>query len=174
MIRCCSTLFFLVLVAIPPAGAQDLTVEGCDERLAGEVGVAALNGNIGQEIGVPISVRTTGNVEAFVLDLELPAGVLTYLRTEPGNLTGGFDLLNGNFFSSTNEVRVSGIAQTPIPPDMVGELAIIVFRVESAGSGAFATSGFLDDISAYVSCEDVHGTSPVEPLSWGRVKASYY
>jgi hypothetical protein len=156
------------------AAAQDLVIEGCDERLAGEIGVGELVGNVGQTVNVPVSIHSTTDVDAFLLSVDVPVGVVSYVRTDPGNLTGNFDFIDGNFFSTTSRVRVIGVeVENAIPAGTTGVLAYLVFEIVAPGAWAFGTSGFGDDIAGYVSCEDVHGTSAVEPTRWGRVKSLY-
>lgn len=167
-------LLLAFLVAPVPGASQDLTVEGCNERLAGEVGVASLSGSVGQELSVPVTVHATSDIHAFVLQVDLPPGLLNYVRTDRGTLTSAFGQLGGNYFASPDRVRIVGLDNgSGIASGAVGTLAEIVFQVAAAGDGALGTSALQDDLSAYVSCEDAHGTSPVSTSTWGRTKATY-
>ncbi|MBZ0267594.1 hypothetical protein K8I85_05520 [bacterium] len=150
-------------------------MSGCDQRQPGEVGVGSLQGSIGQTLSVPVSLHAVTSIEAFLLRVDFPPGVLTYVRTDPGNLIGVGDWLNGNLFPADNYVKIVGITAsgTPIPAGESGTLATLVFQVAAAGVGEFGTSELGDELVGYVSCEDAHGTSAVSPLAWGRVKAAY-
>lgn len=163
-------------LAAPALRAQDLIVEGCNEQLAGEVGVWQGVGNVGETIAVPITVHATGPIDAFVLNVDLPPGVLSYVRTDRGSLMPqSGSTLRGHFFSATNQVRIEGIISqgSAIPMGATGQIAVVVLQVVAPGGGAFGTSRLLDDLSTYVSCEDIHGTTAVESLRWGRIKAAY-
>lgn len=159
--------------AAGPARAADLVVEGCSEMLAGEVGVREAVGNVGDFIQVPITVHATSDIEAFSVDLVVPAGVLEYVDTLPGNLTQGYELVDGHFFSASGVVRIAGIGTAAIPTGAVGQMAVVVFEVVGPGAGAFATDRLIDDLTGYVSCEDVHDTTRITPTEWGKVKALY-
>jgi Cohesin domain len=174
-IRSLAPVLVLLLAAAGPARAQDLRVAGCDQRQAGEVGVGSTQGSVGQTVSVPVSVHAVTPLDAFTVDVDLPPDVLTYVRTDPGTLTGGGYWVNGNHFTSPNRVRIVGIAGTepPIAAGSVGTLAVLVFQVAAAGAGEFGTSRLQDDLLGYVSCEDAHGTSATEAVPWGRMKAAY-
>lgn len=150
----------------------DLVIGGCNEQLAGEVGIEALNGNVGQTIHVPVTVNTDTDVSAFVLEVAVPAGVVNYVGTAPGSLTPSFTL-GGNWFAPQGFVRVSGFSTGAIPSGSVGTLAVISFEVIGAGSGTFALQNLQDGLGTYASCFDNHGSNPVTPDTWGRVKALY-
>ena len=164
-----------LLLLAPAAPAADLVIQGCSELLSGEVGVREAVGNVGDLVEVPITIHTMSSVDAFGLEVEVPEGLLTYVRTDPGDLTSGFELFGGNWFSATSRVRIVAGGNTAIPSGVVGRLAVLVFQVAAAGSGAFSTvtEGFTDDLAGYVSCEDVHGTTRIPPVEWGQVKALY-
>jgi len=170
-------LAFALIPVLGPASvrAQDLVVSGCDERQPGEVGVGSLQASIGQTVAVPVSLHAVTNIEAFLLQVDFPPGVLSYVRTDPGNLIGTGDWLNGNLFPADHYVRIAGITASgsPIPAGASGTLATVVFQVTAAGVGEFGTSNLADQLLGYVSCEDAHGTSAVAPSPWGRVKAAY-
>lgn len=157
--------------------AADLVVEGCNEQLEGEVGVREVVADVGQFVEVPITVHVKGGdtLDAILFSLDVPPGVLTYVRTDRGALTTDPDwLLNGNWFPQTNQVRIVGFnAVTPIPANTIGPVAVVVFQVTAGGVAAFGTSGLSDGLLDYVSCEDAHGTSRIEPTEWGRVKSLY-
>lgn len=161
-----------LLVAVPVAAA-DLEIQGCNEMLAGEVGVREAVGNVGEFVEVPITVHTTGTVQAFVLELQVPSGLLSYVRTDVGNLTSGFVACDGAYFPSTHTLRIAGFSTAPIPSGASGRLAVAVFQVVAPGSGTFTTGAFADDLTGYVSCEDVHGSTRIPQVEWGKVKALY-
>jgi hypothetical protein len=166
----------LLAAALPARGNVDVVVEGCNQMGPREVGVRELSAEIGATVEVAITVNTATAAEpidAFQLWLDVPPGLLSYVRTDPGDLTAGFDLVDGHWFDS-NRVKIVGIAGTsPVPLGVTGHLAVVVFEVVGAGSGAFGTSGLDDDLGAFVSCEDVHGTSRVLETEWGRIKALF-
>jgi hypothetical protein len=170
-----AALLFLALLATPtPGAAQDILVEGCNELLAGEIGVASLAGSVGQQLSLPVTVNADSEIHAFVLQVDLPPGLLSYVRTDRGTLTTGFQQLGGNFFAGPDRVRIVGLdSGVGIPPGAAGTLAVLVFQVVAPGTGAFGTSALQDDLAAYSSCEDLHGTSAVSVGTWGRTKAAY-
>lgn len=163
------------LVAASPATAADLVIEGCNYRLPGEIGVREAAADVGQTVEVAITVNAITAIDSFLLELDVPPGVLSYVRTDRGELTQSFWLLDGNWFEATNQVRIVGFGDSPIPDGSVGRLAVVVFEVVAPGAGAFGTSGLEDDLrsGAYVSCEDEHPTTRILPSEWGRVKALY-
>ena len=152
--------------------AFDLIIDGCNEQLAGEVGIEALNGDLGQTINVPVTVNTDTDVSAFVLEITVPPGVVNYAGTTAGSLTQSFTL-GGNWFSAQGFVRISGFGTGTIPASSVGTLAVISFEVVGAGQGTFGLQSFQDDLGTYTPCFDNHGSNPVEPDTWGRVKSLY-
>jgi hypothetical protein len=161
------------LLGADGAGAADLVIDGCNERLAGEIGIRELAGDVGETVSVNVTMHTTGPVDAMVLEIEVPPGVVDYVGTAPGELTQGFTF-GGNWFAAASKVRIVASNPNPIPAGTVGRIAEITFLVTAPGSGdAFVLGNFLDDAAAYVSCFDVHGPTPVEAASWGRVKARY-
>ncbi len=160
-------------VAASPAPAADLVVEGCNVMEPGEVGVREALGNVGEFVQVPITVNTTSAIEAFTVDLVIPTDLLVFVDALPGDLTAGFSILDGDFNEETGKVRIGGFGLTPIPAGVAGRLAVVVFEVVAAGTGAFATDRLADGLSGYVSCEDVHGTTRITPTEWGKVKALY-
>ncbi len=168
----------LVLVAAlvlgaSAAAAEDLSVAGCDERLPGEIGLSPAVGNLGNEIAIQVTVNAMTDIDAFLINVDVPVGALTYLRTERGSLTGGFSFLDGHYFPETNQVRILGLDPAiVVSTGSVGSLAVVVFEVAGSGVVEIGTSSLGDDLTDYTSCEDVHGTA-VEPWTWGRVKASY-
>lgn len=149
-------------------------MNGCDQRLAGEVGVGSLVGSVGQQIAVPVSLHAVTVVDAFTLDVDLPAAGLSFVRADGGTLFSGWAFFGGHYIASGNLVRIVAADNTwPIAAGSVGTVASLVFQVTAAGAGEFGTSNLQDDLAGYVSCEDAHGTSAVEAGSWGRVKAGY-
>lgn len=164
------TLGFAASAAAGPA--FDLIIDGCNEQVAGEVGIGALNGNIGQTIQVPVTVNTDTDVSAFVLEIAVPPGVVNYTGTAPGSLTQSFTL-GGHWFSAQGFVRISGFGTGTIPAVSMGTLAVVSFEVIGAGQGTFALQNFQDDLGPYTPCFDNHGSNPVEPDTWGRVKSLY-
>lgn len=167
-------LWTCLLAAAAPVRAQDLVVSGCDQREAGEIGVGSLQGSIGQQIAVPVSLHAVTVVDAFTLDVDLPAAGLAFVRIEPGTLFSGWTFFGGHYIGSGNLVRIVAADNTqPIAAGSVGTVAFLVFEVTAAGAGEFGTSNLQDDLVGYVSCEDAHGTSAVEAASWGHVKAGY-
>ena len=169
------TALLLAATGVAPAAAADLVVQGCSELLSGEVGVREAVGNVGDFVEVPVTIHTMSAVDAFGLEVLIPAGLLTYVRTDPGDLTSGFELFGGNRFTGPDRVRVVAGGSTAIAAGTVGRLAVLVFQIAAPGSSAFATvtEGFTDDLVGYVSCEDVHGTTRIPPVEWGQVKALY-
>jgi len=152
----------------------DLVVQGCNQLQPGEVGVREAIGDIGDTVSVAVTVNASHAIGAFVLDVDLPApGLLTYVRTDRGNLTASWAVLGGHYFSASNQVRIGGFDATGIAAGSAGRLAYMVFVVAAAGTGAFGTSDLLDDLSTYVSCEDVHGTSHLTSTEWGSIKSLY-
>ncbi|MCA9753603.1 MAG: hypothetical protein KC591_15520, partial [Gemmatimonadetes bacterium] len=154
------------------AAAADLTLQGCNELLAGEVGIRELIGNVDDVITVPVTVHTLGPIDAFRLEVEVPPGLVEYVSTSPGNLTQSFTF-GGNWFDAQSKVRIVGSNVNPIPGGSVGRLAEITFRVLASGDDVFTLSGFLDDLTTYQSCYAAHGPSPVDVLGWGRIKSTY-
>ncbi|MFN8177995.1 MAG: hypothetical protein U0167_08705 [bacterium] len=155
--------------------AVDLVVEGCNELQPHEVGVREAVGNIADTVRVAVTVNAIAPIAAFVLDVDVPPGVLSLVRAERGDLTAAWAVLSGHQFTATTPVRIGGFdpAHT-IAAGSVGRLAVMVFVVTAAGTGAFGTSGLLDDLANYISCEDVHNTSHITESEWGGIKALYY
>lgn len=169
-----STWILCMLLAAAPAHASDLVIEGCNELLAGEIGVREAIANVGEFVEVAVTVNATDPIDAFQLELDVPPGVLSYVRTDRGDLTTSFDLLDGHWFAPTSRVRIVGVDPVAgLPAGSVGRLAVVVFQVIASGAGAFGTSGLGDDLDSYVSCEDIHDTSNIPPAEWGRIKALY-
>jgi hypothetical protein len=154
------------------APAADAVVTGCNEALAGEIGVGELAGNVGDTIDVPITVRGTGPIDAFGVDLEFPEDVLEYVGCEAGDLTAGWIALACQS-NRPGSVTVGGFHTTPIPADTFGQLAILRFQIVAAspGGSSFTTSLFTNDIDGYKACG--RDPSPVVSATWGSVKASY-
>lgn len=161
------------VLAATPAPAADLIIEGCNELQAGEVGVREAVANVGDTVEVPITVNATDGISAFQLELDVPPGVLAYVRTDPGDLTASFLLFDGRSFTGPDRVRIVGVDATGIPAGSVGRLAVVVFQVIAPGVGSFGTSRLLDDLEGYVSCEDVHDTNNIPIKEWGQIKALY-
>ncbi len=161
-----------IAMTASPAPAADLIVEGCNEMLSGEVGVREAVGNVGDTIQVPITVNATSDIDAFSVDLMVPTGGLQYVDTQPGDLTEDYELVDGHPIAP-GVVRVAGIGTLPIPSGAAGRIAVVRFLIVGPGAGAFSTDRLLDDLAGYVSCEDVHGTTRITPVEWGKVKALY-
>ena len=161
------------LLAASPAPAADLVIEGCNELQAGEVGVRAAVANVGDTVEVAITVNATRSIQSFQLELDVPPGLLAYVRTDAGDLTASFLLLDGRSSSSPDRIRIVGVDETGIPAGSVGGLAVVVFQVIAPGTGAFGTSGLQDDLQGYYSCEDLHDTIRIPAAEWGQIKALY-
>ena len=168
-----------LLVAAPAlpdasaAGAADLVIDGCNEMLAGEIGIHELTGDVGNTVSVNVTMHTTGPVDAMVLEIAVPPGVVDYVGTTAGELTQGFTF-GGHWFAGVSMVRIVASNPTPIPAGTAGRIAEITFVVTAADSGgAFALGNFGDSIAGYVSCFDIHGPTPLEATSWARVRAEY-
>ena len=165
--------------ALAPAShslGADTIVLGCNEGNPGEVGVRELVADVGDTVRVAVTLHTLGAVDAFSLDIAFPTNELAYVRTERGELTADFGSLEGTFRAADGAVQVSGFNLYPIPAGALGRLAWISFEVVAAGSGAFTSSNYLDDIRAplgYVACESAHPPTSVSVASWGRVKSLY-
>lgn len=155
------------------ARAADLTVMGCNERNAGEIGVRELVGDIGDTVGVAVTVNTVTDVDAFGVDLTFPTNLLTHVRTDPGNLVATWATFSGTFVPARGVVRIGGFDVTPIPAGTVGRLAVVHFEIMTAGADSFSTGNAIDDLLGYVSCESVHVPTAARADSWGRVKALY-
>jgi len=163
------------LFAAPrPGVAADLVIEGCNERLPHEVGVREAVGDIADTVRVAVTVNADTPIAAFRLNLDVPPGVLSYVRTERGDLTSAWFALSGHWFADSSQVRILAIDDPGMAAGSVGRLAVVVFVVTAAGTGAFGTSGFQDDLAEYISCEDVHDTSHITQSEWGGIKALYY
>jgi len=161
------------LLGAGAAGAADLVIDGCNEMLAGEIGIRELTGDVGDTVSVNVTMHTTGPVDAMFLEVEVPPGVVDYVGTAPGELTQSFTF-GGHWFAGASMVRIVAIDPTPIPAGTAGRIAEITFVVTAADSGsAFALGSFLDDVAGYVSCFDIHGPTAVEAMSWGRLRAGY-
>jgi hypothetical protein len=155
------------------AYAEDVSIQGCNELLEGEVGVREAAGDVGDTLRVNVTVHAASAIDAFVLAVDVPPGLLTYVGTERGDLTASFQLFGGNWFPGLSQVRIVAGHTAPIPAGATGRLAVVVFEVSAPGQGAFGTSGLQDDLESHVSCEDVHGTSAVDRVAWGRAKGLY-
>jgi hypothetical protein len=162
----------LSLAATVPSLAADASVLGCNERLAGEVGIRELAGDVGDTVGVAVTVRTTGSVDAFALDVFFPEHLLSFDGVDPGSLTAGWTL-SGAHLPALHVVRLGGFSASPIPSGAVGRLAVLRFRVDAAGVDSFATGSYLDDLAGYVACESAHAPTAVQTTAWGRVKSLY-
>jgi len=169
--RAAPGLVALLLAAVPAFGT-DASVLGCNERLAGEVGIRELLGDIGDTVGVAVTVHTTGAVDAFAMEVAFPENLLTFVRVDPGNLTAAWTL-SGVHDPVLHVVRLGGFSPAPLAPGATGRLAVIHFRVDGAGADSFATGNYLDDLGGYTACESVHGSTAVSVAPWGRVKALY-
>jgi hypothetical protein len=165
----------LLVLSVSPAPAQDAVVLGCNEQLEGEIGIRELVGSVGEIIEVPVTIHTTGPVDAFRLEVEVPEGVLVYLGTAAGELTDSFSFVGGNWFENPSRVRILGYGTVPIPAGASGQIAVITFQVAAAGSGEFVTPGdeFQDDIFGYIPCAEVHGPNRITEKTWATVKALY-
>jgi hypothetical protein len=162
-----------VLIAAP-APAADLVVEGCNELLPGEVGVREVVANVGDTVEVAITVNATDPIDAFQLELDVPPGLLAYVRTDPGDLTASFLLLEGRSLTAPDRVRIVGTDTAGgFPARSVGRVAVVVFQVIAPGTGSFGTSALQADLLGYVSCEDAHDTSNIPVTEWGRIKSLY-
>jgi hypothetical protein len=155
-----------------PARGTDASVLGCNERLAGEVGIRELLGDVGDTVGVAVTVRTTAPVDAFGLDVAFPENLLSFDGVVPGNLTAGWTL-SAAHLPALHVVRLGGFSASPIPSGAVGRLAVLRFRVDAAGVDSFATGSYLDDLAGYVACESLHAPTAVPATTWGRVKSLY-
>jgi hypothetical protein len=165
--------FVGLLLAAGPSAAADVVIEGCNELLPDEVGVREAIGDVGDTVSVAVTVHATSPVDAFQVELEVPPGLLSYVRTDPGDLTTSFDLLGGNWFPVTSRVRIVGVDVTGFPAGSIGRLAVVVFQVAAPGTGVFGTTNLADDLAGYVSCEDAHDPSHVLSTEWGSIKSLY-
>ncbi|MGQ0722477.1 MAG: cohesin domain-containing protein [Candidatus Eiseniibacteriota bacterium] len=169
--RAAAGLAALLALTAPALGA-DASVLGCNERLAGEVGIRELLGDVGDTVGVAVTVHTTGPVDAFALDVSFPESVLSFDGVATGNLTAGWTL-SAAHLPALHVVRVGGFSASPIPSGAIGRLAVLRFRVDAAGVDSFATGSYLDDLAGYTACESVHAPTAVAAATWGRVKGLY-
>lgn len=171
-----SALFvFTLFVFGGSARAADLIVRGCDRILPGEVGMGQLVADIGDTVGVAVTVDTVNDVQAFGLEIAFPAKLLRYVRTDPGELTGGWTATIGPGppVAARSLVRVGGFGGTPIPVGTAGRLATLFFVVTGAGTDSFTTVALVDDLAGYTACGSVHTPTHVQRETWGRVKALY-
>jgi hypothetical protein len=173
MIRKMQFLAVLGLALGAPARAADVTVLGCNEMLPGEIGVRELVGDVGDTVGVAVTVHTTGDVDAFGLDIAFPTNLLSYVRTDLGELVAAWPIASGTLKPAQGLVRIGGLNGTPIPAGVSGRLAVMFFVVETAGAGSFATVGLVDDLAGYTPCESVHTPTKIERKTWGAVKDLY-
>jgi hypothetical protein len=163
-----------LVVAPRPGIAADLEIQGCNELLPHEVGVREAVGDIGDTVRVAVTVNATAPIFSFVLNVDVPPGVLSFVRADPGDLTAAWAVLAGHWFDSTSQVRIGGFDPSlTIPTGSVGRLAVMVFVVTAAGTGAFGTSDLRDGLGNYVSCEDAHDTSHIPQTEWSNIKALY-
>lgn len=154
--------------------AADVTVLGCNERNPGEVGIRELVADVGDTVAVAVTVHTTAKIDAFALDVSFPNGLLSYVRTDPGDLTAGFSPpIFGRFVDAQGTVRLGGWDPTGIPAGSIGSLAVIHFEVLAAGVDSFSTGAYVDDLEGYVACESAHSPTKILQEAWGRVKALY-
>jgi len=161
------------LLGAGAGGAADLVIDGCNEMLAGEIGIHELTGDVGNTVSVNVTMHTTGPVDAMVLEIAVPPGVVDYVGTTPGELTQSFTF-GGHWFAAESMVRIVASNPAPIPAGIAGRIAEITFVVTAADSGgAFALGSFGDSIAGYVSCFDIHGPTAVEATSWARIRAQY-
>ena len=158
----------------PTGSGADTVILGCNETLPDEIGIRELTGNIGDIIGVPVTVRGSAPIDAFGLDLEFPENLLELVDCEPGDLTGDWLALACQS-NAPGSVTIGGFHTTAIPAGTFGQLAIVNFRViASSDAGlSFTTSLFTNDISTFDACDDGNLPSPVSPATWGQIKASY-
>jgi hypothetical protein len=174
MMRKLLLLAALGLVTAAPVRAADVTILGCNERLAGEIGVREVLADVGDTVEVAVTVNTVGNVAVFGLDIAFPTNLLSFVRADPGELTSGWTLLRGDLAPSQSVVKIGGYKDgTPIPAGTTGRLAVMVFEVIAAGSGSFSTVALVDDLSGYTPCESVHTPTKVHRRTWGAVKELY-
>ena len=168
-----AAVVFAALVLRPaPAAGVDTSVLGCNERNAGEVGIRELLGDVGDTVSVAVTVHTTAPLDAFALDVAFPETLLSFVRVDPGNLTGAWTL-SGAYVSTLHAVRIGGFSAAAIPSGTTGRLAVIQFRVAAAGADSFATGNYLDDLAGYAPCEAANGSTAVSATAWGRVKTLY-
>lgn len=173
MIRNALLLAALGLALGAPVRAADVTVLGCNWLLPGEIGIRELVGDVGDTVGVAVTVNTTGGIDAFGLDIAFPTNLLGYVRTDRGDLTTGWGTASGTLKPAQGVVRIGGFNNTPIPSGVTGRLAVMFFVVEAAGSGAFLTVSHVDDLADYTPCEAVHTPTKIERRTWGAVKDLY-
>jgi hypothetical protein len=162
-----------LLVAPRPGVAADLEIQGCNQLQWGEVGEREAVGDIGDTVRVAVTVNASAPISALQLNLDVPPDVLSYVRTERGNLTSAWFALGGHWFPDSSRVRIIGVDDTGIAAGSIGRLAVVVFVVTAAGTGAFGTSGLQAGLLNYISCEDAHDTSHIPQTEWGSIKALY-
>ncbi len=161
-----------LILGAAPSFAQTTVVSGCNELLAGEVGVRELAAAVGDSVDVAVTIRTVGTIEAFGLDLVFPAAILSFVGLTPGDLTS--DFTNISALEDDGVVTVGGFTlEEAIPSGAAGRLAYLRFVVTAPGTGSFVTHSYVDDLQAYHSCESVHGPSSVERDSWAAIKAGF-
>jgi len=163
----------LGLATVVPVRAADVTILGCNERLAGAIGVRELLADVGDTVQVAVTVHTAGDLDAYGLEVSFPTGLLSYVRTDPGELTAGWSVSQGTLKPALGVVQVDGWNRTPIPGGVSGRLAVLVFAVDAAGSGRFTTGGLVGDLVGYSPCETIDTTTKIERRTWGAVKELY-
>lgn len=173
MTRKFQLLAVLGLALAAPVRAADVTILGCTEMLPGRIGVGELVADIGETVGVAVTVHTTGDLDAFGLDVSFPTHLLRHLRTDLGELVAGWPVAAGALEPAQGVVRIEGLNGTPIPAGVTGRLAVMFFVVEAAGSGSFATVGLVDDLAGYTPCDSGHTPTHIRRETWGKVKELY-
>jgi hypothetical protein len=157
-----------------PARAADVTVLGCNEGNAGVIGVRELLGDVGDTVGVAVTVHTVAAVAEFGLDLAFPTQLLTYVRTDPGSLTAGRGWpIRGTFRPAEGVVRIGGLDPSAIPAGTTGSLAVVQFEVTAPGMDTFATRAFLGDLTGYDACNSSSTPTHINFETWSGVKALY-
>jgi hypothetical protein len=154
--------------------SPDLIVAGCNVLTPGQVGIRELVGDIGDTVGVPVTVHTDSPLESFTLYVDFPTTLLRYAGVGVGNLTPSW-WIDGTYLEPRQQARVVGITPAaPVPDGAVGQLAILRFVVLGGGTGVFRVpeSDYGDDLAGYTSC-DSSWTSPLEPAGWGRIKSAF-
>jgi hypothetical protein len=164
-----------VLAASPArtSSRAETLISGCNERNIGEIGIRELAANVGDTVCVAVTVHSSNEIDSFSLDVAFPTDLLRYVDTAPGDLTEDFFLFSGSYLPGQGQVRVSGAHIAPIASGTTGLLARIRFEVAAPGTGVFETGDYLDDISGYVACEDVHPPTALNGSSWGTLKSRF-
>ena len=100
---------------------------------------------------------------------------LDYVRLDPGRLTESWIALDGNE-NTPGDITIGGFNTTALGATESDTLGIVVFWVEAEGEDEACVDEFADDFAGAPRCCDLVSSvtgSPVEPTSWGLVKARY-